>query len=76
MPHRFHLVAEAVAAGLTTALRQLKDLIRKGRDLEKLVLARAVRLHLENRILTYGNKTAVFELAKEHFHVRHCRLPG
>ena len=37
------------------------DLIRKGRDLEKLVLARAVRWHLEDRILTYANKTVVFQ---------------
>jgi formyltetrahydrofolate deformylase len=37
------------------------DLIRKGRDLERVVLARAVRLHLERRVLTYGNKTVVFE---------------
>ncbi len=37
------------------------DLIRKGRDLEKLVLARAVALHLGNRVLVYGNKTVVFD---------------
>jgi formyltetrahydrofolate deformylase len=37
------------------------DLIRKGRDLEKSVLAQAVRWHLENRILVYGNKTVVFD---------------
>lgn len=37
------------------------DLVRKGRDLEKVVLARAVRWHLEHRILVYGNKTVVFE---------------
>jgi formyltetrahydrofolate deformylase len=37
------------------------DLIRKGRDLEKVVLARAVTLHLRNRILVYGNKTVVFD---------------
>ena len=37
------------------------DLIRKGRDLEKIVLARAVRLHLESRVLPYGRKTAVFD---------------
>jgi formyltetrahydrofolate deformylase len=37
------------------------DLIRKGRDLEKVVLARAVRLHLQDRVLVYGNKTVVFE---------------
>jgi formyltetrahydrofolate deformylase len=39
----------------------LDDLIRKGRDLERLVLARAVRLHLEDRVLVYGRKTVVFE---------------
>jgi formyltetrahydrofolate deformylase len=37
------------------------DLIRKGRDLERLVLARAVRLHVEDRILVSQNKTVVFE---------------
>jgi formyltetrahydrofolate deformylase len=36
------------------------DLIRKGRDLEKVVLSRAVRWHVENRVLVYGNKTVVF----------------
>jgi formyltetrahydrofolate deformylase len=36
------------------------DLIRKGRDLEKIVLSRAVRLHVENRVLVYGNKTVIF----------------
>jgi len=38
----------------------IHDLIRKGRDLEKMVLARAVDLHLRHRILVYGNKTVVF----------------
>jgi len=37
------------------------DLIAKGRDLEQLVLAQAVRLHLENRVLVYNNKTVVFD---------------
>ena len=37
------------------------DLLQKGRDLEKLVLSRAVRWHVENRILLYGNKTVVFQ---------------
>jgi formyltetrahydrofolate deformylase len=37
------------------------DLIQKGRDLEKVVLSRAVRWHVENRVLLYGNKTVVFE---------------
>jgi formyltetrahydrofolate deformylase len=36
------------------------DLVRKGRDLEKIVLARAIRAHVEHRILVYGNKTVVF----------------
>jgi formyltetrahydrofolate deformylase len=40
---------------------EVDDLIRKGRDLEKLVLARAVRLHLDDRVLVYGNKTVVFD---------------
>ena len=39
----------------------LADLIRKGRDLERVVLARAVRLHLERRVLAYANKTVVFD---------------
>lgn len=36
------------------------DLVRKGRDLEKVVLARAVRAHLEHKVLVHGNKTVVF----------------
>ncbi|MCP4249084.1 MAG: formyltetrahydrofolate deformylase [bacterium] len=36
------------------------DLIRKGKDLERMVLARAVRYHLENRVLVYRNRTVVF----------------
>ncbi|KPK22260.1 MAG: formyltetrahydrofolate deformylase [Dehalococcoidia bacterium SM23_28_1] len=39
----------------------VQDLIRKGKDLEKVVLARAVSLHLAHRILVYGNKTVVFD---------------
>jgi formyltetrahydrofolate deformylase len=39
----------------------VQDLVRKGRDLEKVVLARAVDLHLRNRVLVYGNKTVVFD---------------
>lgn len=37
------------------------DLLRKGRDVEKLVLSEAVRLHLERRVLVYGHKTVVFD---------------
>ena len=40
---------------------QLDDLMQKGRDLEKVVLSRAVRWHIERRILLYGNKTVVFD---------------
>jgi len=36
-------------------------LIRKGKDLERVVLARAVWLHLQNRVLVYGNRTVVFD---------------
>ncbi len=39
----------------------IEELRQKGRDLEKVVLARAVRLHLNDRILPYGNRTAVFD---------------
>jgi len=37
------------------------DLIRKGRDLEKIVLSRAVEKHIERKILTYKNRTIVFQ---------------
>ena len=40
---------------------QVEDLIARGRDLERVVLSRAVRWHLEHRILGYGNKTVVFD---------------
>jgi len=39
----------------------VEDMIRKGRDLEKVVLSRAVKWHLENKILVYNNKTVIFE---------------
>jgi formyltetrahydrofolate deformylase len=39
----------------------LEDLVEKGRDLEKMVLSRAVRWHIESRILLYNNKTIIFE---------------
>jgi len=39
----------------------VEDLVRKGRDLEKIVLSRALDLHLRNRILVYSNKTVVFD---------------
>jgi formyltetrahydrofolate deformylase len=39
----------------------VSDLVRKGRDIERTVLARAVRAHLEDRILVCGNRTVVFD---------------
>ncbi len=39
----------------------VEDLVRKGRDLEEVVLARAVRRHVERRVLVYGRKTVVFD---------------
>lgn len=64
-----HYVEEALDAGPIIAQEtvsishrdQLADLVRKGEDLEKNVLNRAVRLALERKILRYGNKTVVFE---------------
>lgn len=44
-----------------THRNDVNDLVRKGRDLEKMVLAQAVRWHLEHRVLAYGNKTVVFD---------------
>ena len=38
-----------------------EDLTREGRDLEEIVLARAVRKHVERRVLVYGRKTVVFD---------------
>jgi len=39
----------------------VEDMVRKGRDLERVVLARAVRLHVRRRVLVYGNRTVVFD---------------
>ncbi|MGK2929317.1 MAG: formyltetrahydrofolate deformylase [Acidimicrobiales bacterium] len=40
---------------------EVADLVRLGADLERIVLARAVRLHLEHRVLAYDNRTVVFD---------------
>ncbi|MDI1308771.1 MAG: formyltetrahydrofolate deformylase [Methylotenera sp.] len=40
---------------------QVEHLIQKGRDLERVVLSKAVRWHIENRILLYDNKTVIFD---------------
>jgi formyltetrahydrofolate deformylase len=39
----------------------LEDLLQKGRDLEQVVLARAVRWHVGHRVLVYGDKTVIFD---------------
>jgi len=39
----------------------VEDMVRKGRDLEKIVLARAVYAHLQQRVLVYDNRTVVFD---------------
>ena len=44
-----------------THRHSVSDLVRKGRDLEKSVLAQAVRWHLDGRVLVYGRKTVVFD---------------
>jgi formyltetrahydrofolate deformylase len=44
-----------------THRESVEEIILKGRDLERRVLARAVRLHLLDRVLTYGRKTVVFD---------------
>ena len=53
------IIHQAVAQ--ITHRNNVGDLIRKGRDMEKLTLATAVSWHLENRILVYENKTVVFD---------------
>ncbi|RLA41267.1 MAG: formyltetrahydrofolate deformylase, partial [Gammaproteobacteria bacterium] len=39
----------------------IDDMVRIGKDVEKMVLARGLRYHLEDRVLIHGNKTIVFE---------------
>lgn len=38
----------------------IEDMVRKGRDIEKVVLARGLRWHLEDRVLVHGNQTVIF----------------
>jgi len=44
-----------------THRESVTNMVRKGKDLERLVLARAVRAHLESRVIVFGNRTVVFE---------------
>ncbi|MGB5943610.1 MAG: formyltetrahydrofolate deformylase [Leeuwenhoekiella sp.] len=41
-------------------IHDVQDFILKGRDLEKIVLARAIKAHIEHKVLVYGNKTVIF----------------
>jgi formyltetrahydrofolate deformylase len=52
------IIAQATAP--VTHRDAVEDLVRKGRDLERSVLTRAVRLHLQRRVLITGNRTVVF----------------
>jgi formyltetrahydrofolate deformylase len=64
-----HYVTEDLDAGpiiaqdivRVTHRDEVADLIRKGRDVERIVLADAVRLHLEHRVVVFGNRTCVFD---------------
>ena len=40
---------------------RVQDLVRKGRDIEKVVLSRAIWYHVNRRILSYGNRTIIFD---------------
>jgi len=53
------IITQAVAP--VNHRHMVEDLVRKGRDLEKMVLSQALRFHLERRILCYDNKTVVFD---------------
>jgi formyltetrahydrofolate deformylase len=63
-----HYVTEDLDAGpiieqdvaRVTHRETVEDLVRKGADLERAVLLRAVQWHLEDRVLPYGNRTVVF----------------
>ena len=39
----------------------IDNLIQKGKDLEKIVLSRAIKLHLQHRLLVFNNRTIVFD---------------
>ncbi|MCL4166792.1 UNVERIFIED_CONTAM: hypothetical protein GTU68_029616 [Idotea baltica] len=63
-----HYVTEDLDAGPiieqdvthVTHTHSIKDLIAKGRDLEKIVLANAVKLHANRKVMVYNNKTVIF----------------
>ncbi|SHF92654.1 formyltetrahydrofolate deformylase [Arenibacter palladensis] len=63
-----HYVTEELDAGpiieqdvtTVTHAHSIKDFITKGRDLEKIVLSRAVKLHINRKTMVYNNKTVIF----------------
>jgi formyltetrahydrofolate deformylase len=63
-----HYVTEELDAGpiieqdVTTVSHShsIKDFLAKGRDLEKIVLSRAVKLHVQHKTMVYNNKTVIF----------------
>ncbi|MDA8758597.1 formyltetrahydrofolate deformylase [Flavobacteriaceae bacterium] len=63
-----HYVTEELDAGpiieqdiaRVTHLNSIADFIEKGRDLERIVLLRALKLHVNRKVMVYGNKTVVF----------------
>lgn len=63
-----HYVTEALDEGpiieqditQVSHINSVEDLIMKGRDLERIVLARAIKLHAERKVMTYCNKTVIF----------------
>ena len=63
-----HYVTEALDEGpiieqdvtTVTHAHRIADFIAKGRDLEKIVLARAVKLHVQRKTMVYDNKTVIF----------------
>ena len=63
-----HYVTDVLDAGpiieqditRVTHLNSISDFIEKGRDLERIVLLRALKLHVNRKVMVYGNKTVVF----------------
>ena len=63
-----HYVTEALDAGpiieqdvtRVSHTHSIQDLISKGRDLEKIVLSNAVKLHAQRKVMVYNNKTVIF----------------
>lgn len=53
------IIAQEVAS--ITHKDDVKDLVRKGRDLEKFVLSQAIWFHHEHRVMRYGNRTIIFQ---------------